>query len=63
MTRSIKTAGITATLVGLASPAIAHVGDHGEATSAHFLVEHGLVIGLVSLAVIAVITLYLRHKA
>lgn len=36
-----------------ASPALAHVGDHGEHGIAHIMSEHGLAIGLVTVAIIA----------
>ena len=38
----------------LATPALAHVGDHGEHGVAHFLADHGLAAGIAALAVIAV---------
>ena len=40
-------------LAALATPALAHVGDHGETGLAHHLAEHGIAAGLVALALIA----------
>ena len=40
-------------LAALASPALAHVGDHGETGLMHHLGEHGLAAGLIGLAIIA----------
>ena len=45
------------TVVGstmLATPALAHVGDHGEHGAAHFLADHGLAAGLAAIVVLAV---------
>lgn len=51
MRRTSTFIGLGATL--LATPALAHVGDHGDHGVAHFMANHGLAAGLVLLAVIA----------
>lgn len=38
----------------LATPALAHVGDHGDHTVAHFLADHGLAAGIAAVAIIGV---------
>ncbi len=60
MTRSIKITAFTAALTGLATPALAH---HGEATSTHWLVDHGLLAGAVALVVVASIAYIIRKNA
>lgn len=63
MTRSFKIAAVTATVAGMAAPALAHVGDHGAANSSHWLVEHGLAAAIIATVVIAGVAFYLRNKA
>ena len=51
MRRKSILSGLGATL--LATPAFAHVGDHGEHGAAHFMAEHGMAAGLAALALVA----------
>lgn len=51
MRRKSTLTGLGATLI--ATPAFAHVGDHGEQGAAHFMAEHGLAAGLAALAIVA----------
>ncbi|MEM7729304.1 MAG: hypothetical protein AAF311_08515 [Pseudomonadota bacterium] len=46
----------------LATPALAHVGDHGEHGVAHFLADHGFAAGLAALAIIAVGAILLMNR-
>lgn len=48
----------------LASPALAHVGDHGEHGAAHFLAQHGLAAAIVAATLIAgaSVAFYLKRK-
>ncbi|MGB6229843.1 MAG: hypothetical protein WBF53_06915 [Litorimonas sp.] len=55
------------TLIGagavlLASPAIAHVGDHGEHGAGHFLAEHGLAAALIAAVLLAGAATYVILK-
>ncbi len=61
MRRTSLLTGLGATL--LASPALAHVGDHGEHGAAHFLAEHGLAASLIALTLMAgFATLYVMKR-
>ncbi|MGJ8559796.1 MAG: hypothetical protein ACSHX3_06130 [Litorimonas sp.] len=51
MRRTSTFIGLGATL--LATPAFAHVGDHGDQGVAHFLANHGMAAGLIALAILA----------
>jgi hypothetical protein len=54
MRRTSTFIGLGATL--LATPAFAHVGDHGDKGVAHFMANHGIAAGLVALAIIGAAT-------
>lgn len=59
MTSSI--AGLGA--LSLAAPAFAHLGHHHDASTAHWLVEHGFLIGGIAAAVLAIAIYALRKKS
>lgn len=46
----------------LASPALAHVGDHGEHGAVHFLADHGIAAGLIALAIVAGAVFIIKRK-
>jgi len=57
----------TSTLLGLgaallATPAFAHIGDHGNQNVVHFLADHGVAAGLIALSVLAVSVYLIRRK-
>ncbi len=60
-TKSLIT-GVGATL--LATPALAHVGDHGEHGAAHFLAQHGLAAAFIALTLAAgtAAIIYVKRK-
>lgn len=60
MRRTSTFIGLGATL--LATPALAHVGDHGDHGVAHFMANHGITAALVALAVIAASTLIILKR-
>ena len=49
-------------LAALATPALAHVGDHAETGFAHHLAEHGVAAGLVALAVVAGAAIIIKRR-
>ena len=49
-------------LAALATPALAHVGDHGETGFAHHLAEHGLAAALVATALVAGAVVIARRR-
>ena len=46
----------------IASPALAHPGDHAAADTAHFLVQHGWAIAVVGLALAAGVAFLIKRK-
>lgn len=60
MRRTSTFIGLGATL--LATPALAHVGDHGDHGVAHFMANHGIAAALVALTVIAAGTLIILKR-
>lgn len=59
MTSSI--AGLSA--LALTAPAFAHYGDHGDSNTAHWLVDHGLLIGGIAAAALVITVYALRKKS
>ena len=49
-------------LAALATPALAHPGDHGGETALHFLGQHGIAAGLVLLALVAGGVVLMKRK-
>lgn len=46
----------------IATPTLAHVGDHGDHSIIHFLADHGIAAALVTLAVLGTAVYFIRRK-
>lgn len=62
MIRFSKVAALSTALVSIATPALAHVGDHSTAPANHFLVDHGFALGAVAFVIAAGTLAYIIKK-
>ena len=46
----------------IASPVLAHPGDHAGANSAHFIAQHGWAIAVIGVAIVAGVAFLIKRK-